>query len=157
MLYKAGYIVSSDLTALNELQAWFRRLCHSSEAQWSELEDTVYRINLALAEGFTNAVRHAHAGLPIETSIEVQVSLADNQVEIQIWDAGRPFNPDTLEEPLPGTLRLGGYGWFLLRRLMDKVSYDRAGDRNCLHMVKSCRSEAGREPLVAGNFPSKNL
>jgi serine/threonine-protein kinase RsbW len=57
-------------------------------------------------------------------------------MEIQIWDWGQPFDPNGLREPQPGTLQEGGYGWFLLRRLADEVSYDRQGQRNCLRIVK---------------------
>ncbi|MBE9032969.1 ATP-binding protein [filamentous cyanobacterium LEGE 11480] len=137
MLTKAGYTVKSDLHSLNDLQAWFRQLCRRNQSQWTAIEGQVYRLNLALAEGFTNAVRHAHAGLPADTRIEVKVALGPAHVEIQIWDAGHPFDPNSIEEPQPGTLRKGGYGWFLLRRLVDRVSYDRQGNRNCLRMQKS--------------------
>jgi serine/threonine-protein kinase RsbW len=58
-------------------------------------------------------------------------------MEIRIWDRGQPFNPDLLEEPEPGSLIEGGYGWFLLRRLSDRVIYERCFDgRNCLLIVK---------------------
>jgi serine/threonine-protein kinase RsbW len=137
MLHRLRYTVKSDLASLNDLQVWFKLICDRYGGKWLGLEETVYRLNLALAEGFTNAVRHAHADLPRETAIEVQVAMDAQKVEIQIWDAGQPFNPDTLEEPKPGTLRAGGYGWFLLRRLVDQVSYDRTDNRNCLRLVKS--------------------
>jgi serine/threonine-protein kinase RsbW len=137
MGYQAQVRVASDLGKLNDLQAWFQLICNRHGGSWTKLEEHVYRLNLALVEGFTNAVRHAHAGRSGETAIDVQVALDHRQVEIRIWDRGAPFNPETVEEPKPGTLRVGGYGWFLLRRLMDKVTYKRSGDRNCLLMVKS--------------------
>jgi serine/threonine-protein kinase RsbW len=137
MVYQAQVRVTSDLGKLNDLQAWFRLICNRYGGSWTKLEEQVYRLNLALVEGFTNAVRHAHAGRPCETAIDVEVALDHRQVEIRIWDTGAPFNPETVEEPKPGTLRIGGYGWFLLRRLMDQVTYNRSGDRNCLLMVKS--------------------
>ncbi|MFM6279319.1 MAG: ATP-binding protein, partial [Dolichospermum sp.] len=60
-----------------------------------------------------------------------------------IWDYGKPFNPDVISEPVPGTLQVGGYGWFLLRRLADKVVYERDQDtRNCLLIVKYCLDES---------------
>ncbi len=140
MLYRAGYVVKSDLKSLNDLQAWFRQLCDRYGDQWDRsFDDRVYRLNLALAEGFSNAVRHAHADLPADTAIEVQVALDQQQIEIEIWDTGHPFDPNSITEPQPGTLRKGGYGWFLLRRLVDRVSYDRAGNRNCLRMQQSWR------------------
>ncbi len=95
------------------------------------------RLALALTEGFTNAVRHAHAHLPADTDIDIDLSLAADCVEIRIWDHGGPFNPELLPEPEPGELLESGYGWFLLRRLADKVTYYRAKDgRNCLSIVK---------------------
>jgi len=129
--------VKSDLKILNQVQQWFEQFCsqHSSQLPWPESQ--LYRLNLALAEGFTNAVRHAHHTLPPETTIDIDLTLWVDRLEIRIWDQGKPFNPDVLEEPEPGTLQEGGYGWFLLRRLADKVVYERSSDsRNCLLIVK---------------------
>ncbi|GAC1497910.1 MAG: ATP-binding protein [Chamaesiphon sp.] len=129
--------VKSDLTVLNQVQKWFEQFCIQYLNQFSWSEGQLYRLNLALAEGFTNAVRHAHYSLPPETTIEIKLSLWADRIEIRIWDQGKPFNPDALEEPKPGTLQEGGYGWFLLRRLADKVVYERDVDgRNCLLIVK---------------------
>jgi serine/threonine-protein kinase RsbW len=129
--------VKSDLTLLNKVQQWFEQFCvqHVFQFGWSEAQ--IYRLNLALAEGFTNAVRHAHRTLPPETTIEIEVCLWVDRLEIRIWDYGEPFNPDAIAEPEPGTLQVGGYGWFLLRRLTDRVVYERSSDeRNCLLIVK---------------------
>lgn len=137
MLQQEHLTVKSDLTVLNQVQDWFKGFCleHSAKLFW--LENQLYPLNLALAEGFTNAVRHAHQELPSETAIQIDLALWDDCIEIRIWDQGEPFNPDALEEPKPGTLRQGGYGWFLLRRLADKVMYERSQDgRNCLRIIK---------------------
>lgn len=130
--------VQSDLKLLNQVQHWFENFCvqHLSQLSWPEAQ--LYRLNLAIAEGFTNAVRHAHQALPPETIIDIELALCSDRLEIRIWDRGKPFNPDALEEPKPGTLQEGGYGWFLLRRLADQVVYERAADgRNCLLIVKN--------------------
>lgn len=130
--------VKSDLTVLNQVQNWFEEFFHRHITPLSRSENQLYQLNLAIAEGFTNAVRHAHQELPLETTIDIDLALRGDAIEIRIWDQGKPFNPDTLEEPKPGTLREGGYGWFLLRRLADKVIYERSQDgRNCLLIVKS--------------------
>ncbi|HLP90583.1 MAG TPA: anti-sigma regulatory factor [Nostocaceae cyanobacterium] len=129
--------VKSDLKLLNQVQQWFEQFClqYLSQLGWSESQ--LYRLNLALAEGFTNAVRHAHRYLPPETTIDIEVSLWIDRLEMKIWDYGKPFNPDAIAEPQPGTLQVGGYGWFLLRRLADRVVYERSPDhRNCLLIVK---------------------
>ncbi|WP_427161113.1 ATP-binding protein [Aliinostoc sp. HNIBRCY26] len=129
--------VKSELKLLNQVQQWFEDFClkHLFQLGWSETQ--LYRLNLALAEGFTNAVRHAHHTLPPDTTIEIAVSLWIDKLEIRIWDYGKPFNPDAIAEPAPGTLQVGGYGWFLLRRLTDSVVYERSDDgRNCLVILK---------------------
>jgi serine/threonine-protein kinase RsbW len=129
--------VKSELKLLNQVQQWFETFCLQNLPQLGLSEIQLYRLNLALAEGFTNAVRHAHHALPPETTIEIDVSLWIDRLEIRIWDHGKPFNPDAIAEPEPGTLQVGGYGWFLLRRLVDNVVYERGADgRNCLLIVK---------------------
>ncbi|AFZ23149.1 anti-sigma regulatory factor (Ser/Thr protein kinase) [Cylindrospermum stagnale PCC 7417] len=131
--------VKSELKLLNQVQQWFEQFCLRHLAQYGWSESQIYRLNLALAEGFTNAVRHAHRALPPETTIEIEVILWIDRLEMRIWDHGKPFNPDTLAEPEPGTLQVGGFGWFLLRRLADHVVYERGADsRNCLLIVKYC-------------------
>ncbi|WP_353929979.1 anti-sigma regulatory factor [Okeanomitos corallinicola TIOX110] len=129
--------VKSDLKLQSQVQQWFEKFSqqHLTQNGWSDSQ--LYRLNLALAEGFTNAVRHAHLALPPETDIEIRLSLWVDRLEIRIWDYGQPFNPDNIPEPKPGTLQDHGYGWFLIRRVADHVIYERDSDhRNCLLIVK---------------------
>ncbi|OUL19710.1 anti-sigma regulatory factor [Nostoc sp. 106C] len=129
--------VKSELKLLNQVQQWFEQFCRQNLAQLNWSDTQLYRLNLALAEGFTNAVRHAHSALPPDTTIDIEVCLWIDRLEMRIWDYGQPFNPDAIVEPEPGTLQVGGYGWFLLRRLTDRVVYERGSDgRNCLLIVK---------------------
>jgi serine/threonine-protein kinase RsbW len=142
MFYQDHLTVDSRLTVLNRVQKWFETFWLDHDPQFARRDNQLYRLNLALAEGFTNAVRHAHSGLSAETLIDIQVALDDDRMEIQIWDWGQPFDPNGLTEPKPGTLQEGGYGWYLLRRLADEVSYQREGQRNCLRIVKYNPREA---------------
>lgn len=137
MLEQDHLTVQSELKFLNHVQQWFENFCLQHLCQFSWLQSQLDCLNLALAEGFTNAVRHAHQSLPPETTIDIDLALWSDRLEIRIWDQGKPFNPDALPEPQPGTLQEGGYGWFLLRRLADQVVYERVADgRNCLLIVK---------------------
>ena len=128
--------VVSRLDLVSQVQSWFSDICHSlgDESVW--VTDYADRLMLALTEGFTNAVRHAHAKLPPETDIVIDFSVANHRAEIRIWDHGEPFNPELLPEPQPGELLESGYGWFLLRRLADQVTYERIQERNCLSIVQ---------------------
>ncbi|OCR02226.1 anti-sigma regulatory factor [Oscillatoriales cyanobacterium USR001] len=82
--------VKSDLSALTEVLQWYDRLSHLPipKLVW-------WKCQLALAEGFTNAVRHAHRGMPLETPIQLEVRVFKEQLEIKIWDYGQPFDFDT--------------------------------------------------------------
>lgn len=161
MLERDQLQVTSHLEELAVVQHWFRSLIARLAIKTPRLNDQFDQLNLALAEGFTNAVRHAHADLPPATPIEIELVLRPQQIEICIFDQGKPFDPSSLAEPQPGVLREGGYGWFLLRRLADQVTYDRTsvvsvgvyagGDaaeiavpRNCLRIVKILEGKASK-------------
>ncbi len=137
MYRQTSLVVRSDLRVLNSIEDWFQQFCAQSGCRLVWLKQQAYPMQLALVEGFSNAVRHAHKSLPTDTEIKIDLALWDDRIEIRIWDRGEPFDPTTLKEPAPGTLRLGGYGWFLLRRLADQAEYQRCRQGgNCLWLVK---------------------
>ncbi len=142
MIKQAHLSVSSHLEELSVVQQWFQtRISFLAEGSpW--INEQFDQLNLALAEGFTNAVRHAHSGLPSSTPIKIELIVQPEQVEIRIFDQGDPFDPNSLREPKPGALRESGYGWFLLRRLADQVTYD---------CVVTDSSRVGRPDSQSGN------
>jgi anti-sigma regulatory factor (Ser/Thr protein kinase) len=94
---------------------------------------------LALEEVFMNVVRH---GSPAGTApwVEVSLALADDELTMTVEDDGPPFDP--LTRPAPDVTAglherpVGGLGVFLVRQVMDAVSYQRVGTRNRLAMRK---------------------
>jgi serine/threonine-protein kinase RsbW len=94
---------------------------------------------LALEEVFMNVVLHASAdGRTLR--VEVSVSLADGTLTMTVADDGPQFDPLSLPPPdvTSGLAerRIGGYGVFLVRQMMDSVSYQRTGAQNQLKMSK---------------------
>ena len=75
--------LKTDLTLLYEVLQWFHQFNHPPVPY-----QTWMKCQLALAEAFTNAVRHAHKGLPPETPIDIEVSILAESLEIRIWDCG---------------------------------------------------------------------
>ena len=55
-------------------------------------EAVLHQCKLAVVEGFTNAVRHAHKNLPRETPIKLEITVFNERLEIKIWDWGKPFD-----------------------------------------------------------------
>ena len=144
MLQQEHLTVKTDINRLIDVLQWFDRFCDRNLSRLSWLGDESGNLNLAvdmlklaLDEGFTNAVRHAHKDLPPETPIDLELTLWAERLEIRIWDRGEPFDPPPLKAPDPDKLSIGGYGWFLMRSIADNVVHSRlADDRNCLLIVK---------------------
>ena len=88
--------VNTDLNALTLVLEWFEQLKDLSipnEIWWN--------FQLALAEGFTNAVRHAHKNLPVETPVQLEIIVFNGRLELKVWDCGPYFDFDAkLKETL---------------------------------------------------------
>lgn len=134
-LYKASLQVNTDLDALAQVLEWFDQF--NSPPIPSQ---TWMQCQLALAEGFTNAVRHAHRNQPVDLEIDVEAQVLEDRIEIRIWDQGEPFDLNQRLESMPKELDSeaeGGRGLRLMERIADKLSYTRMQDaRNCLLIIK---------------------
>ncbi|MGD1715094.1 ATP-binding protein [Hydrocoleum sp. CS-953] len=134
--HQADLQVCSDLGENDKVLSWFEQLHQAPipKKVWLECE-------LALAEAFTNATRHAHKYLPTETLIDIEVKIYTDYLEIRIWDYGQPF--DLLkwlkEQPTQTDIFVGGgRGIKLMYAIADNISYTRTSDnRNCLLIAKN--------------------
>ena len=97
-----------------------------------------FDVLLALEEILSNIIRHSQKG-PADV-IVVRAILDGEEIEIQLEDDGPAFDP--LEHPPPRLdlplqqRQTGGLGIHLVRRLMDRVNYERSHGRNCFMMAK---------------------
>ena len=94
---------------------------------------------LALEEIFMNIVMHgSQPGLA--PRVEVSLKRAAESVTMTVEDDGPQFDPLSLPPPdVTASLadrRVGGLGVFLVRKIMDTVSYARVAGRNQLSMSK---------------------
>jgi serine/threonine-protein kinase RsbW len=103
--------------------------------------DTWLACKLAIAEGFTNAVNHAHASLPRQTPVVVDITALDQSLEIRIWDHGQFFDLESKLAALPQQPDFEqetGRGLKLIQRIANSVDYIRTEDhQNCLVMLKT--------------------
>ena len=126
--------VTSNLNALDRILLQFEENYQGFISQQDWLQ-----CRLAMAEGFTNAVRHAHKNLPEETVIRIEILLAKTSIEILIWDWGEAFD---LHDFILKTSQKhhnwlnSGRGIPLLVKIADCLEYHRIGSRNCLLIVK---------------------
>ena len=136
VLKKADLQVNTGLNGLDEVLSWFSQLYDP------RIPTSVWiRCQLALAEGFTNAVRHAHKGKPADLPVDIQVAVFDEFIEIKIWDWGDPFDLEAKIKIISEKVDLaapGGRGLKLMKDIADSLSYVRTADgRNCLSIVKN--------------------
>jgi serine/threonine-protein kinase RsbW len=103
----------------------------------AEREVTVYNLQLALHEVCTNIVEHAYAGT---SGGRVLVSLTLHEqarcLVIEVQDSGSSFAIESVAEPDLEQAQEGGYGLFLVRSLMDEVTYTPGGPQNIWRLVK---------------------
>jgi serine/threonine-protein kinase RsbW len=94
---------------------------------------------LALEEIFMNIVMHGSQP-GIAPRVEVSLNLGIESVTMTVEDDGPQFDPLSLPPPdVTASLadrRVGGLGVFLVRKIMDTVSYERIAGRNQLRMSK---------------------
>ena len=105
----------------------------------------MFQLQLALDEAVANIVDYAYGeatGMPI--SITADVSVADDgsrELTIRLIDHGFAFDPLAEAPEVDTTLGaeerpIGGLGIFLIKQMMDKLKYERAGEENVLTMIK---------------------
>jgi serine/threonine-protein kinase RsbW len=145
LLKRAQIQVLTDLGALAQVLSWFDQFSHPPipHVVWLQCQ-------LILAEGFTNAVRHAHRDCSPDTPIEIEVTMLSDALEIRIWDQGEPFDLETKLATMPKGMDKhaeGGRGLKLMQRMSDVLKYSRTDDqRNCLLAVKRYTLENEANP-----------
>lgn len=128
--------VNTKLDCLQDVLVWFERLVSPCLPQ-----KTAWQCEVAVAEAFTNAVRHAHRDLPPSTPIDLEAQLFSEFLEIKVWDSGEPFDLEAQllahEKDLNSVEKEGGRGLQFIKKLSDELQYLHVDDyRNCLVIRK---------------------
>lgn len=106
--------------------------------------DDRYWMVTAVREAVTNAVIHGNKERP-GTSVEVSFELHPSCIRITVADKGDGFDPETLPDPVSKEhlLDASGRGVFLMKQLMDEVSYTfPESGGTTLSMMKCIRSKS---------------
>jgi serine/threonine-protein kinase RsbW len=97
-------------------------------------------LNLVIEEAFTNIVNYAYADQEQHT-IAICINRNDQELVITLTDDGQAYDPTQKADPdieLPAEKRqVGGLGIFLIRKIMDKVEYERKDNKNYLILTKN--------------------
>lgn len=98
-------------------------------------ETLAYQLNLVLTEAMSNAIKYGNADKR-EEKVHIVINIKENELFIRIFDYGQGFNINEIPAPDFDLLEDCGRGIFLIKTLMDSVTYIRNKDGNVLEMVK---------------------
>ncbi len=128
-------IIQNNINELNRVVEFLETV----EEQWNLPPSIVLNINLVLEEALTNIIFYAYPQ-NTENEIEIELSEEDHKITIVITDRGIAYDPTKKEDPdihLPLEERsVGGLGIFMIKNIMDKVSYQRIDNTNRLTLEK---------------------
>ena len=89
-------------------------------------------LELVLQEACVNAIKHSGCG----GSYAVAFILTPDSITIEVRDRGLGFDPDRVPDPVPANLCVNGYGVFIIKKSMDRVTARRDGGEFVLSMSK---------------------
>jgi serine/threonine-protein kinase RsbW/sigma-B regulation protein RsbU (phosphoserine phosphatase) len=98
----------------------------------------IFPVNFCLEELITNIITHGLKAEP-NRSIDVQISMDDQCIEVEIRDDAPAFDPFT-QAPEPDLAhgledrRIGGLGVYLTKKMMPQYQWCRQGDHNVIRL-----------------------
>jgi serine/threonine-protein kinase RsbW len=103
-------------------------------------DKAIYSLQLAADEAASNIIEHAYEGISNAT-LDITCDMQGDMIVITMRDTGKPFDPSKVKRPnLKADLsdrQIGGLGVYLMRKLMDEVSYQsNSKTGNLLTMTK---------------------
>ncbi len=132
---KKRLILHNDVREIPELTTLLDALAESGML----IPGVLMSLNLALEEAVTNVMMYAYPAGE-KGLVDIEAELKDGKLTFRITDSGIPFDPTTVPDAdisLDAEKRpVGGLGIFLVRRIMDIVSYERRDGKNILTMQK---------------------
>jgi serine/threonine-protein kinase RsbW len=92
-------------------------------------EDRLTDLAVALAEALSNAAVHGHR-LDPKRRVAIVLAVSPGCVVVEVSDSGIGFDAHAVSDPTSPERQLapGGRGIFLMRRLVDEVSYNASGN-----------------------------
>ena len=102
----------------------------SSLSPYGVGHERLFDIKLCVEEAVRNAILH---GNQLDKKLHVKVSylIADGRINIEVEDEGPGYDPHTIPDPTRrgNITRESGRGLCLIRRLMDRVEFNKKGNK----------------------------
>ncbi len=128
-----------EVQASTEHLARVRNFVASHAETFGFEKQQVSDIRLAVDEAFTNIIEHAYKN-SAEESVKISLSHSSDTFWISLFDTGQSFSLDDYKEPDVAARvkqkKRGGVGVYLIKKLMDEVTYRHKGSENEIRMTK---------------------
>ena len=108
-----------NTASLREIRVFSRNIFDRSKDLSSKKDDLV----LAIAEAAQNIVKHAYNGGPHTDNMRVRISLNNNDLQIDLFDKGKPAIPENIKPRALDDIKPGGLGTFFIGQIMDQVVF----------------------------------
>ncbi|MGR9085790.1 MAG: ATP-binding protein [Gammaproteobacteria bacterium] len=128
-------IIPTQTKYLNLIGSIGEHIAKELEDFSGDREALAYHLNLVLTEATANAIKHANYSDPKDT-VRITIHIKENELNIKVYDHGQGFDLETVPIPDFDHPKEGGMGIFLIRTLMDSVTYTREGEGNVLEIIK---------------------
>ena len=133
--------MKKDICIRNQVED-LQRVAHCVEEIGEELKlsmELQMNLNLVMEEMVSNIIFYAFPK-GTDATIELMAESDGTELTFVLSDQGREFDP-TLKEDLdtdvnPAERELGGMGIFIVKNIMNKVTYQRLDGKNLLTMKK---------------------
>ncbi|MFQ5549865.1 MAG: ATP-binding protein [Gemmatimonadales bacterium] len=122
--------VPSDLSSIEQAVELVSARC---EALGMQQHAARFNLRVALTEALANAIIFGN-GVGSATPVTVVALLRESALRVEVVDVGGGFDPDQVPDPTaPDRIELpDGRGLFLIRHLVDEVSFSKRGNAICM-------------------------
>jgi len=128
-------ILHNDIREIPQLATFMETIATETDMDSS----LAMNLNLALEEAVSNVILYAYPP-GSDGLVDVEAFIREDRIDFIISDSGSPFDPTSVADP-DVTLDvkdrpIGGLGIYLVKSIMDHVSYARLEGKNILSMTK---------------------
>ncbi len=111
----------STPNSIRRVEPFLKRI--NKSAHMDEIQ--FHKVMVSLTEAVNNAIMHGNRAEPSK-QVTVVCELSPHGLELVVGDEGAGFDPSQVDSPLKeeNLLRETGRGIFLMRTLMDRVTFD---------------------------------
>ncbi|MGE5175897.1 MAG: ATP-binding protein [Hyphomicrobiales bacterium] len=128
-----------------ELLSMVHALLEGIGRQFSLAEEWVQAVQIAVIEAGTNAIQHGNV-FAEDKSVTFDFRLEDDALVVEVDDYGKGFDPKRVGDPTDPSALLNpsGRGVYLMRELMDDVSFETRPDHGTRVVLKKARPAPSR-------------